>query len=109
MVASVIFGCMDRPILEKRLFIFITISSIVLLLISFIIDFQALLMHSIFILLGVSAGRKMILIVGMSLRKNKSRINLVLVYSKNYTPLKPVHMGAATRKQKGKVHWINEA
>ena len=63
---------LDRPILEKRLLIFITISSVVLLLIFFINDIQAILMHSIYMLLGVSAGRKMVLIVDMSLRKNKS-------------------------------------
>lgn len=72
MVASVILGYMDRPILEKRLLILITISSAVLLLFSFINDIEALRMHSIYILIGVSAGRNMVLIVDMSLRKNKS-------------------------------------
>ena len=72
MIASVIFGYMDRPTLEKRLLNFITISSVVLLLTSFINDNQALRMHSLYVLIGVGMGRKVVLIVDMYLRKNKS-------------------------------------
>ena len=72
MIASVIFGYMDRPTLEKRLLIFITICSVVLLITSFINDNQALRMHSLYVLFGVGAGRKIVLIVDMFLRKNKS-------------------------------------
>lgn len=72
MIASVIFGYMDRPTLEKRLLNFITISSVVLLLTSFINDNQALRMHSLYVLIGVGMGRKVVLIVDMFLRKNKS-------------------------------------
>ena len=70
--ASVIFGYVDRPTLEKRLLIFITISSVTVLLASFINDNHALRMHSLYVLFGVGMGRKVVLIVDMFLRKNKS-------------------------------------
>ena len=72
MIASVIFGYMDRPTLEKRLLFFITACSATLLITSYMIDNESLRLHSLYVLFGVVAGRKMVLIVDMFLRKNKS-------------------------------------
>jgi len=70
MIVSIIFGYMDRPSLEKRLLIGITICAAVLLITSFLIENQMLRMQSLYVFFGVVMGRKMVLIFDMFLSKN---------------------------------------
>lgn len=68
-ITSVIFGYMDRPVLEKRLLYIISISSAILLFTSFINDNHLLRTHSLYLFFGVVVGRKVVLIVDMLLNK----------------------------------------
>jgi hypothetical protein len=72
MIVSIIFGYMDRPILEKRLLIGITICTAIIFTASFLIDNQILRMQSLYLFFGIVMGRKMVLLVDMTLKKEKS-------------------------------------
>lgn len=69
MIVSFIFGYMDRPMLEKRLLIGITICTAIIFIASFLLDNQILRMQSGYLFYGIVLGRKMVLIVDMSLKK----------------------------------------
>ena len=69
MIVSIIFGYMDRPILEKRLLIGITICTAIIFTASFLIDNQILRMQSLYLFFGIVLGRKMVLLVDMTLKK----------------------------------------
>ena len=68
-IISIIFGYMDRPTLEKRLLIAITICSATLFIASFLIDNQTIRMQSLYLLFGIVIGRKFVMVVDMFLSK----------------------------------------
>ena len=68
-ITCIIFGYIDRPILEKRLLYLISICLAILLITSFIIDNQLLRIHTLYVLYGVVAGSKGVLLVDMFLNK----------------------------------------
>ena len=72
MIVSIIFGYMDRPILEKRLLIGITICTAIIFTASFLIDNQILRMQSLYLFFGIVMGRKMVLFVDMILKEKSS-------------------------------------
>ena len=68
-IISIIFGYMDRPTLEKRLLIAITICSATLFIASFLIDNQTIRMQSLYLFFGIVMGRKFVMVVDMFLSK----------------------------------------
>jgi len=70
MIVSVIFGYMDRPILEKRLLIGITVGALLLIFTSFFIGSELLLKQSAFLFFGIVVGRKAVVAIDMLLSKS---------------------------------------
>ncbi len=73
MIVSIIFGYMDRPILEKRLLIGISICSVILFITSLFIDNQMFRSQAIYLFYGIVIGRKMVLFVDMKFKKNRKK------------------------------------
>jgi hypothetical protein len=73
MIVSIIFGYMDRPSFEKRLLIVIIISSVVMLITSFIIGNQVLRFQSLYVLIGIGMGRNIVVLIDMSLSENNHK------------------------------------
>ena len=69
MIVSVILGYLERPILEKRLILGITIASVIMGIISFLIDSQTLLNQALYLFFGVVVGRKIVVLVDLFLKK----------------------------------------
>jgi hypothetical protein len=69
-IVSVIFGYMDRPVLEKKLLIGITIGTVLLIITSFFIDSDLLLKQSFFLFFGIVVGRKAVFAIDMLLSKS---------------------------------------
>ena len=70
MIVSVIFGYMDRPILEKRLLIGITVGALLLIITSFFIGSELLLKQSAFLFFGIVVGRIAVVAIDMLLSKS---------------------------------------
>jgi hypothetical protein len=71
-IVSIIFGYMDRPILEKRLLIGVAVTAVALLIIGIFIGNQVLLMQSLYVLFGIFIGRKFVLVIDKLLNKDKN-------------------------------------
>jgi hypothetical protein len=69
-IVSVIFGYMDRPVLEKKLLIGITIGTVLLIITSFFIESDLLLKQSFFLFFGIVVGRKAVFAIDMLLSKS---------------------------------------
>lgn len=70
LIVSLIFGYMDNPILEKRLFIVIITGAFVLLVVSFFCGNVILSMQALYAIFGINLSRILIPIVDRLL-KNK--------------------------------------
>jgi hypothetical protein len=71
-IVSIIFGYMDRPILEKRLLIGVAVSAIALLIIAMYIGSQVLIVQSLYVLFGIFIGRKFVLVIDKLLNKKEN-------------------------------------
>jgi hypothetical protein len=68
-IVSVILGYLDRPVLEKRLIFGITIGSVIMGILSFLIDNQTLLDQALYLFFGVVVGRRAVVLVDLFLKK----------------------------------------
>lgn len=68
-IVSVILGYLDRPVLEKRIIIGLTIGAIIMGILSFLIDNQILLNQALYLLFGVVIGRRVVVLVDLFLKK----------------------------------------
>ena len=77
MIVSIIFGYMDRPALEGRLHIIITICTVALFIYSVYMNNLTLTDQSIYLFFGIVVSRKMIMLIDSNLdfeeseKKNK--------------------------------------
>ena len=71
-IVSIIFGYMDRPVLEKRLLIGVAVTAVALLIIGIFIGNQVLLMQSLYVLFGIFIGRKFVVVIDKLLNKDKN-------------------------------------
>jgi hypothetical protein len=69
-IISVIFGYLDRPILEKRLLIGVTIGTVLLIITSFFIGSELLVKQSVCLFFGIVVGRKAVVAIDMLLSKS---------------------------------------
>jgi len=72
-IVSVILGYLDRPVLEKRIILGITIGSVIMGVLSFLIDNQTLLNQALYLLFGVVIGRRVVVLVDLFLKKKASK------------------------------------
>jgi hypothetical protein len=68
-IVSVILGYLDRPVLEKRIILGITIGSVVMGILSFLIDNQTLLDQALYLFFGVAVGRRTVVLIDLFLKK----------------------------------------
>ena len=72
-IVSVILGYLDRPVLEKRIILGITIGSVIMGVLSFLIDNQTLLNQALYLLFGVVIGRRVVVLVDLFLNKKAAK------------------------------------
>jgi len=75
-IISLGFGYLNRPNFEKKILNIITICTFICLILSYLLNFKILIMQSIYILIGVSLGRKLVLLIDVVLNKKKPSSNL---------------------------------
>ncbi|MFN4879669.1 MAG: hypothetical protein ACK48O_01500 [Flavobacteriia bacterium] len=68
-IVSVILGYLDRPVLEKRIILGITIGSVIMGILSFLIDNQTLLNQALYLFFGVVIGRRVVVLADLFLKK----------------------------------------